>query len=111
MFTFSGVVWAVIIKCCVPGPSLILSREVKGFSGDVSQSAFRDRFNKAFQQISGDGEVFFQIPDGKGQNFLDALNKYASQPRRDLTKYSKVRITAFTGDGQIIYEGPLQPVR
>jgi hypothetical protein len=70
---------------------------VKGVSNDNS---FQKNLEKGAKQVGHDGEVFVQVPKGMtGGEVRGWLNRFQSQPGRDLIKYIKVKVRVVDVEG------------
>jgi RHS repeat-associated protein len=77
--------------------NVVLRREVKTAS---SKNAFEKQLAKGSEQVDYDGDVFIQVPRGTTTNQIRSwLTRFRSQPKRDIARYSKVRVKVRNQDG------------
>ena len=75
---------------------------IKKFGAELSDGS--DQLTK---QLGGSGTVFIQLPQGAGQqDATNAINRFRSQPGRNMADYKNVNLVVADVDGNKLYDGP-----
>ena len=82
--------------------SEVLKREVKCVNGGYN--SFKGHLSRATEkQVMGNGELFIQVKSGT--DIEKWINRFVSQPGRDLNKYKNVTLTVVDDSGKTLYNG------